>query len=185
MSSKLTLSTILALLALLLLAIPTLAGGAATVTLDELPTEIRAGQTLHLTFTIRQHGQHLVDTFDGVGPVAPYLEAHNAETRETLRIEAYKPAGAAVGHYALDVTFPSAGTWEWRIEPAPFALLNEFEPLTVQEALPAATSTTATAPATLALPTVLRWGGVLLIALAIVLAFARQRQVAPRPATVE
>jgi hypothetical protein len=33
------------------------------------------------------------------------------------------------------VTFPLEGTWEWRIEPAPFELMNPFEPISVQPAV--------------------------------------------------
>src|SRR5688500_960582 len=77
------------------------AGGAATVVLDELPTEVRAGGPLHLEFMVRQHGQRPVDEFFGEGPVRPVLYATNPETGETLQVEAYKEEGAETGRFAL------------------------------------------------------------------------------------
>ncbi|MCB0240002.1 MAG: hypothetical protein KDH08_15460, partial [Anaerolineae bacterium] len=53
-----------ALLAVMLMALAAplaLAGGWATVTLDQLPRQPRAGETLALSFTIRQHGLHEID----------------------------------------------------------------------------------------------------------------------------
>jgi hypothetical protein len=171
--------------ALLLLAFPAMAGGAATVNLDEVPTDVRAGDPLHLTFIIRQHDVRPVDEIAGVGPLVPYLEATNSDTGETLRVDAYKPEGAEVGHFAVDVTFPSAGTWEWQIYPEPFALINEFEPLAVQEAqavAPVAAQVSGASATTF--PALLGWGAALALVAAVVLLFARRqtsRQPAPAP----
>lgn len=185
MFKKVSTLTTLVMLALLALAFPAMAGGAATVTLDELPTEVHAGEPLHLTFTIWQHGQRLVDEFEGVGPVIPYLEATHQETGETLRVDAYKTEGAEVGHFALDVTFPTAGAWAWQIYPEPFALINEFEPLTIQPKLAVAPVATSTAPSNAdSLQTLLRWGAVgTLFAVVVALVFAR-RQTVRRPVAV-
>src|SRR4029453_17945769 len=119
----------LALVALVLLASPALAGGWVVITLDSLPQEVRAGQTLHLGFMARQHGKtpnseldaYLVarksasasGTFDRVLGVTT---AHAKGTE--LRVQA-RQEGAA-GHYVVDVTFPEAGTWEWEIVPEPY-----------------------------------------------------------------
>jgi hypothetical protein len=178
-------SVFLVILVVLAFALPASAGGAATVNLDELPTEVHAGEPLHLTFTIWQHGQRLVDGFEGVGPVVPYLEATNPETGETLRVDAYKPEGGEVGHFAVDVTFPSAGSWEWQIYPEPFALMNEFELLTVQPELAAAHVVAGAATSNEdSLRTLLRWGAVgTLFAAVIAMAFAR-RQTVRRPVAV-
>lgn len=63
-------------------AAPALAGGWANVTLDRLPAEPRAGQTLTLGFMVRQHG---ITPTNGV---QPYLSARNTETGQTLRFTA-------------------------------------------------------------------------------------------------
>lgn len=136
-----TLRTLFALLALSLLAalalpLTALAGGWAVVSLDSLPAEPRAGQTLSLGLMVRQHGQTPVDSFYGMGePIKPYLTARNRDTGESIRAEARKEG--PVGHFVVEVTFPSAGTWEWAITPPPFEG-TKFEPLTVWPALAAA-----------------------------------------------
>ncbi len=175
-------------LALVLLVGSTWAGGAAAIVLDELPTEVRAGEPLHLTFTVWQHGRHRVDEFDGVD-LQPLLVATHQETGERVQAQGYKAENTEVGHFSVDVTFPTAGTWEWKILPEPFALLNEFVPLTVLEAAPAATSSAPTAGATglaAAEPRLLlRLGGAMLLGLALVVAVTqRRRQAAPQGVTV-
>ena len=119
------------LLVALLAAPAVFAGGAAIVTLDRLPEEVRAGETIRLDFVVRQHGVQPVDEFAGVGPVEPYLIASHVESGETVRAVAWKPEGAETGRFAVEATFPLEGSWEWRIEPVPFELMNPFEPLTV------------------------------------------------------
>src|SRR6185295_2134730 len=56
MRQRTVFSIALAVAALLALAAPVFAGGWSVVTLDTLPREVRAGQTLHLGFMVRQHG---------------------------------------------------------------------------------------------------------------------------------
>ena len=109
-------------LTLLVLAAPALAGGWAAVTLDRLPADVRAGETLHLGFMVRQHGKTPINN------VTPYLRATRPGASEILRVDA-KQEGP-VGHFVLDVTFPSAGTWDWQIVPEPFDG-TAFAPLTV------------------------------------------------------
>lgn len=121
-----------ALLLLLVVAAPVAAGGWATVTVDELPREVRAGETIQIGFTVRQHGQHPVDLTEP----APLLSARNPETGDSLEVEARQEG--PTGHHVADVTFPSAGVWEWGIAPAPFPVVT-LAPLTV---LPAATANT-------------------------------------------
>ncbi|MGH2541664.1 MAG: hypothetical protein ACRDIB_02635 [Ardenticatenaceae bacterium] len=183
MSRGMLTKTIVAAILLLLLASPTLAGGAAVVVLDEVPTDVHAGEPLHLEFLVRQHGQQPVDEFAGVGPVRPYLEATHLDSGESLRVEGYKPEGAEVGRFALDVMFPSEGMWEWRIRPDPFELMNAFEPLTVQPALAASAPVETGASLSVAevARSALRWGGLIVLAIATVLAFMRWR----RPARQE
>jgi hypothetical protein len=159
------------MVSMLLLASPALAGGWAIVTLDSLPQQVRAGQALHLGFMVRQHGQTPINS------VEPFLLATNRDTDEMLRIDG-KQAGA-VGHFEIDVTFPSAGTWEWQITPRPFGP-TEFEPLSVLSA--ATASQTAAqpviqpAPATTAPRAIgqdtMRIAGVLLLVVAALLALS-------------
>src|SRR5689334_5637825 len=61
MRRRLNFSLIVSLAAVLLLAAPALAGGWAVITLDTLPRDVRAGQSIRVGFSIRQHGQELVN----------------------------------------------------------------------------------------------------------------------------
>jgi hypothetical protein len=177
-------------LLVLLLAVPAFAGGAATIVLDELPPEIQAGQTYHLGFMVMQHGQRPVHYWEGVGPVEPRLIASNKETGEKFEVMAQIDK-AKVGHFFVDVTFPSAGAWEWEIRPEPFELMNQLPPLTV---LPAGAASVpvqaqpATAPAT-APATIRNVAGIagvaLLLAAGLMLLRRSSRKPAQEPATVE
>ena len=174
------------LAALLLLATPALAGGWGIISLDAVPTEVHAGETLHLGFTVLQHGQTPVHEWAGVGPVEPVLSATNPETGESFEVQALRDDGK-VGHFTVDVTFPSQGTWEWQIQPYPFQLEGKLAPLTVLPAIaaqpePAAASGQAVAPANTR--GLLAAGGVVLIVAAAGLAMFRRRAV-QRPVPVE
>lgn len=185
MAKRLALKTLLALAAVLALATPALAGGAAVIVLDETPTDVRAGDTLHLGFTVLQHGVRPVHYWEGMGPVTPRLVATHRETGEALRADAVAD-GAVEGHFTVDVTFPGEGTWEWAILPEPFALLNTFEPLTVLPGgAPRAAAAPASAPGTAQLPSSARIGlqaaGALLLLASAAVALASRRS---RPAAV-
>jgi hypothetical protein len=182
MKKRISLTLLVVVVSLLLLAIPALAGGAATVVLDELPRTVHAEEELQLGFAVWQHGIHLVDAFSGVGEVKPVLIAKHQTSGETFQAEGYKAEGAEVGHFVVDVTFPSAGVWAWRIEPRPFMLMNEFAPLTVEPALATVEpASTATPMNTLVrLRPVLRWGGIGLALLGIVLAILRRPRLTTR-----
>jgi hypothetical protein len=149
---------ILAALLGLLFVVPTaLAGGWAVVTLDELPTEVRQDQSLRLGFMVRQHGQ------TATNQVKPYLEARNTETGEFFRAEGRQEG--TVGHFVVEVTFPSAGSWEWAIVPAPF----EGTALPALQVLPAAVQPAGPEAAPVNIPqpnsgrSVLRWAGLALL----------------------
>ncbi len=97
---------------LLIWTIPASAGGWAVVHLDAVPSQVVAGSPVKLTFLVKQHD---------VTPITvdrAYLEATNRETGQELNVDAH-PDGD-IGHYVLDVTFPSAGPWKWKITPEPF-----------------------------------------------------------------
>lgn len=176
MKKRISLTTLGVAVSLLLFAIPALAGGAATVVLDELPRTVHAGEEFQLGFTVWQHGERLVDTLGDIEAVKPVLFATHQVSGETFQAAAYKAEGAAVGHFVVDVTFPSAGEWAWRIEPQPFMIMNEFAPLTVE---PTLTSTDMASPAipvnsVASLRPLLRWGGFALVLLGIVWAVLRR-----------
>jgi hypothetical protein len=180
----------------LLVAGPVLAGGWAVVTLDNLPGEIHAGENVHLSFMVRQHGQTPVHDLGSPSmPIEPKLTAHNSETGETLTIAAVPEK--EVGRFSLDVVFPSEGSWTWSIAPDPLAGTTEFAPLTILPALevPATTLETtnvstaveAAAPATNAvdLALILRGAAVLLLAGGALTAFLAGRGKGPKAAVVE
>lgn len=166
---------VLLLLAVMLAAVPVvLAGGWATVTLDELPGDVHAGEPFTLGFMVLQHGITPVHDLGDGYPVEPLIITTNPTTGE--RVEVIAKPTAELGHFAVEMTLPSPGDWVWSITPRPFAE-QELEPLTV---LPATQSelgdllqtgaTGAFAPMTL-----LRWAGLALVVVGLV-AFLRQRR---------
>lgn len=195
------LSSMLIVAALLALTAPAFAGGWAVVTLDSLPTEIHAGQALHIGFVIRQHGQQPVNNDWDNHPLRPYLSATKreagtatlfdrltgtkaayaapSEKGETIRVEARQEG--QVGHFVADVVLPSNGTWEWEIKAPPFEIAQKFDALTVLPALAGseqASGAQAEAQASSAPrvePATLRWIGALLLIIAAGMALVRQR----------
>ena len=116
-----------------------MAGGWAMVALDSLPVAPRVGEVLHLGFTVRQHAVTPLNV------VEPYLVAQNEEAGISIRVNARQEG--AVGHFVVDVVFPSPGTWIWGIRPEPFGTIPEYyEPLTVLPAIDTANTTTSTNP---------------------------------------
>jgi hypothetical protein len=145
------------LLGLLFLVPAARAGGWAVVTLDELPGQVRQGESLLLGFTVRQHSRTPTNA------VKPYLEARNLDDGKVVQIEARQEG--PVGHFVLELSFPSAGSWEWSIIPAPFAG-TPLPPLTVLPAVvqPAeATGVRAAAPQFGLARSIMRWAGLALL----------------------
>lgn len=106
-----------------------LAGGWAIVSLDELPGEVYAGETVTIGFTVLQHGITPVQNLGSDYPVEPLLVATHKATAQRITVEAApteKP-----GHFLVDVAFPMGGLWLWSITPHPFAE-QPLAPLTVQ-----------------------------------------------------
>jgi cytochrome c2 len=117
-------SLLIALLLGILVFVPAVAGGWATITLDELPGKITAGETVEIGFTVRQHG---------VNPMAdltPKVIATQIETSETLNVAA--EARGKTGHYIAELTFPQPGPWEWSIQA--FTMDQPMPSLTVASA---------------------------------------------------
>lgn len=174
---------IIVLLVLMLAAFITgsaLAGGWATIELDELPGEIHAGETFNLSFMVYQHGKTPVHSLigwdpDGPTPVEPVISVTNSKTGETIEIMAV-PDKSEVGRFHADILFPSEGEWSWTIEPTPLAGATELAALTIlpelkapmvetgKTAETAASQTPNSLNATSGWVTVLRWtGGLLLV----------------------
>ncbi len=109
---------------------PLFAGGWVVVTLDSLPRAVVTGEALTVGFSVRQHGQTLINLSDP----GPLLEAHNAATGET--IEAVAQQDGFTGHYRATITFPSAGVWSWQINPQPFATVAAMPQLIVRTGSP-------------------------------------------------
>jgi cytochrome c2 len=97
----------LALLFAIVFAFPAFAGGWAVITLDELPLNVVAGESVSIGFTVLQHG------------ITPMVDLHPTITAklpssEPMVISA-EPSGDP-GHYATTLTFPKEGNWEWSIQ---------------------------------------------------------------------
>ncbi len=89
------------LLALPVIAAHTSWGGWATITLRELPDYLVARQPTQLTFTVRQHGVHLL------GGLSPTVEA----TSGKQRVNAAATPGATEGQYTATLTPIEPGEW--------------------------------------------------------------------------
>lgn len=100
-------------------------GGVATVHLDAVPDGVTAGVPIRIGFMVMQHDVTPVNVDSAV------LEATHRETGEQLGAVATQKG--ATGHYVVEVTFPTAGSWKWSIIPAPFAGTS-FETIEVGEA---------------------------------------------------
>jgi len=97
----------LALLFVLGLAIPVLAGGWAVITLDELPSNVVAGKQLTIGFTVLQHGRTPMTDLE------PTITAKSS-TGEEIIFNAV-PEGKR-GHYVASLLVPEEGEWEWSIQ---------------------------------------------------------------------
>ena len=108
-----TLSAIVVLAAFLLLTVPVLAGGWATVRLDETPGDLPAGQPWRFGFMVLQHD--VTPNSD----VTPVVRAVHLATGEEITATARQEG--PTGHFVAELTLPQAGEWRWTITPEPFA----------------------------------------------------------------
>ena len=107
MSFKFRIALGIALLLSLVVTIPAFAGGWAVITLDELPTDVVAGEPLTIGFTVLQHG---ITPMDGLAPIVTVTQLKGEQL--AFRAESDdKP-----GHYTATLTFPQEGSWEWSIQ---------------------------------------------------------------------
>jgi cytochrome c2 len=96
----------LAFLASLIFAVPAFAGGWAVITLDDLPTNVVAGDPLTVGFTVLQHGKTPMDGLEPTIIADLYKEQEFVVNAE--------PSGKP-GHYTATLTFPKEGEWRWFI----------------------------------------------------------------------
>jgi mono/diheme cytochrome c family protein len=97
----------IALLVSLIFAVPAFAGGWAVITLDELPTDVVAGEPLTVGFTVLQHGKTPMNDLE------PTITANLYKEQEFM-VNA-GPDGKP-GHYTATLTFPKEGEWRWSIQ---------------------------------------------------------------------
>jgi hypothetical protein len=184
-------------LALAALAMPALAGGWAVVTLDTLPREVRAGAGVQLGFIVRQHGRTPTNKDLDGNPLKPVLTAtKQSETASgqsgadaTFRAEARQQG--SVGHYVVDLTFPSAGVWSWQIALPTYYVQDSpsgsnaavLAPITVLPAAAVPVAPAPQAPAWLGLDSAaLRWAGLAALLAALAAALFGQRGIVSRRA---
>lgn len=114
----------IALLAVLLLALPAsaLGGGFATVQLSSLPEGTPAGGTWSVELTVLQHGRTPLED------VAPVVRVRGpAGTQEFPA----RPAGRP-GVYAADVVFPEEGTYRYEIWDG-FTQTHTYAPVSIAD----------------------------------------------------
>lgn len=112
-------------LAVAALALPAAApaGGFATVGIAPLPGDtLGAGDRWLPTLTVLQHGRTPLDG------IQPRLTIRNPSTGAAQTFDA-RPTGEP-GRYAVDVRFPSAGTWTYEVDDD-FGATHRFAPVTV------------------------------------------------------
>jgi hypothetical protein len=112
-----------ALVAALMLAGGASAGGFATVQLDSLPSGTAAGGTWSAELTVLQHGR---TPLDGLSPTVTI--ANGTQERVYPAVAAGRP-----GVYRVEVVFPSAGTWTWKIWDG-FSQTHTYAPVVVAPA---------------------------------------------------
>lgn len=87
------------------------AGGWATITYEPLPTEIRVGEAVTVTFLVKQHGNNPVhQAFDQtiIATLAIQPEGGKAVLVEATPTD-------KVGYFSAPVTFPSEGSYELNV----------------------------------------------------------------------
>ncbi|MBI4785985.1 MAG: c-type cytochrome [Chloroflexi bacterium] len=103
------------------------AGGWAVITLDRLPSQVIVKEPVAIGFMVRQHGRAPANG------LSPTIQAAKTGSAESFTVMA-EPDEVA-GHYTANMTFPSAGSWEWTIDA--FSFPQPMPRLTVLAAAPA------------------------------------------------
>lgn len=121
---SLAIAVLLALLAVL----PAYAGGWAVITLDELPSNVVAGEPLTIGFTVLQHGRT---------PMTGLYPTVTANLSEDAKFVVNAEPEGETGHYTATLNFPKAGDWQWSIQA--FAM---DQPMPMLSVAPAAATVT-------------------------------------------
>jgi Cytochrome c len=101
------------------------AGGWGVTTLDAWPQNVVVGKPVTVSFTIRQHGIHVITW------VQPEFVFRNVSTQETFQVKA--TTRERLPRFIATMTFPSAGEWSWEMTSFP---MQRFPNLTVFETQP-------------------------------------------------
>lgn len=110
-----------AVAAALLLLIPALAGSWAVISVENLVTEIPAGEPLTVRFTVLQHGDK------PMSDLTPTIQTTHEASSQSLTFDAF-PLDQP-GLYAAEITLPESGTWRWSIQA--FSMNQAMPPITV------------------------------------------------------
>lgn len=86
---------------------PVFAGGWAVITLDELPSDVIAGEPVTIGFTVFQHGRT---------PMTDLEPTVTARLSNSKPITFFAVPGEKPGYYTASLTFPEEGNWEWSIQ---------------------------------------------------------------------
>jgi len=100
-------SILLTLLVMVVSAFPVFAGGWAVITLDQIPTNVAAGEAFNIGFSVLQHGKTPLNDLDPT--ITARLSGSESFVVHTI------PDGK-LGHYTATLTFPKEGAWEWSIQ---------------------------------------------------------------------
>jgi hypothetical protein len=139
-------SMVPALAAAVLLAGAALAGG-VVVSLDAAPPDLAPGTPFTVGFTILS--AHDGSSQNGMEPI---ITLTNAATGEKVVVTAR--AEGEAGHYVAGITLPSAGQWDWEIQPLgkyaenyPASVMVPIQALEAAASVPANGGAAAPAPA--------------------------------------
>lgn len=114
------------------------AGGWATVEIEKPVTRVEAGTPTTIDFRLLQHGATPTNW------TTTYFEATNQDTGETMRVDA--SPGDETGRWSVNVTFPSAGAWDWSIKTDELQVEGTFPTFDVVGGAASASSTGGVTP---------------------------------------
>jgi hypothetical protein len=104
------------------------AGGWAVITLDQLPEQIIAGESVEIGFMLRGHGITPVAA-DGLSVEATHMESG-------VRLSVPARSDGIEGHYLASLNFPQPGAWEWGISAGPYGFTQPMPILDVLAVTP-------------------------------------------------
>jgi len=130
---------LLAALSLVALSVPALAKGGAVTRFDSLPTDFHAGQVYSLGYLIKM---------DGVEPYkADRTEIIASSADGKTNVVFPGVADATPGHYTAQVSFPTSGTYQWKVTQGSYFAPFDLGSINVLPAI-ASTSSSSTPLAT-------------------------------------